>query len=146
MNQFILYIQDDPNNSLLLGQLAVAEGHTLGSANGAVEAWDKAVQMWPDLIILDQRCLGVSDSVYLMRRFKTDQRFYKVPIILLVPPGNDRPVAGDADLLLTGPFCAASVRNAIRQFLDQPAAPIFIPRRQSRPKLWPQALTLATGL
>jgi two-component system, cell cycle response regulator DivK len=78
----ILYIEDDPNNRLLVRRILMAEGYTVVEAYNASNALEKLQATSPDLILMDINMPEV-DGYTLTARIRALGQFNRVPIVAL---------------------------------------------------------------
>ncbi len=83
MAKQILYVEDNPNNVLLVQRLVAAEGHQLLVALDAVVGWETAVTHQPDLILMDLHLPGEMNGLDLTRRLKQHPTLQHIPIVAL---------------------------------------------------------------
>ncbi len=78
----ILYVEDNPENRLLVRRILMAEGFTVVEAQNAYEALEKVKTLCPDLILMDIN-LPEMDGYTLTARLKALHQLAGVPIIAL---------------------------------------------------------------
>ena len=78
----ILYVEDNPENRLLVRRVLMAEGYEVIEASNATEAMATLRTQRPDLILMDINMPEV-DGYTLTMRIKTMPEFQTVPIIAL---------------------------------------------------------------
>ncbi len=78
----VLYIEDNPDNRLLVKRVLLAEGYTLLEAGGAREALDVLKSAHPELILMDINMPDV-DGYSLTAQIKAMPGFELVPILAL---------------------------------------------------------------
>ncbi len=78
----ILYIEDNPDNRLLVKRILLAEDYTLLEAGNAREALNVLNSARPDLILMDINMPDM-DGYSLTARIKSMPGFEKVPILAL---------------------------------------------------------------
>lgn len=76
----ILYIEDNPENRLLVRRVLEAEGYSIMEATDGSAGLEMAAQMQPDLILLDIN-LPEIDGYDLARRFRETPGLQQVPIL-----------------------------------------------------------------
>ena len=76
--QTILYIEDNPENRLLVKRVLEAEGYKIVEAETGMEGLAKAEKMQPDLILMDIN-LPELDGYELTRRLKHMKHLSGVP-------------------------------------------------------------------
>jgi two-component system cell cycle response regulator DivK len=127
----VLYIEDHPNNVLLIQRIVKAEGHTfLHAADG--ESGRLALDRYqPDLIFVDLRLPGQIDGYDLIRYIKSNPQLRKIPVVVLTAYGH-----GDAELKAERAGCDAflhkpadirEVRTVIRRYLGDPVLNQILP-------------------
>jgi two-component system cell cycle response regulator DivK len=78
----ILYIEDNPENFLLVRRILEAEGYSVLEATDGPSGLEVAAQMKPDLILLDIN-LPEIDGYDLARRFRNTPGLEEVPILAI---------------------------------------------------------------
>ena len=78
----ILYIEDNHENRLLVRRILEAEGYSIIEATDGPTGLEAAVQMEPDLILLDIN-LPEIDGYDLARRFRNTPGLQHVPILAI---------------------------------------------------------------
>ena len=78
----ILYIEDNPDNRLLVKRILLAEGYLLLEAGDAHEALDVLQRTRPDLILMDIN-MPDTDGYSLTAQIKARPGFERVPILAL---------------------------------------------------------------
>lgn len=78
----VLYIEDNPDNRLLVKRVLLAEHYTLLEAGNAREALDTLNSTHPDLILMDINMPDI-DGYSLTAQIKSMRGFEHVPIIAL---------------------------------------------------------------
>lgn len=120
----VLYVEDHPNNVLLIQRIVKAEGHSfLHAADG--ESGRAALQTnRPDLIFVDLRLPGQIDGYQLIRFIKSSPRLQSIPVVVLTAygRGDAEQMAEEAgcDAFLHKPADIREVRAIIRQYLGEP--------------------------
>ncbi len=76
----ILYIEDNPENRLLVRRILEAEGYTIDEATDGLAGLELAVKLRPDLILLDINLPEV-DGYDLARRFRDTPELKDTPIL-----------------------------------------------------------------
>ena len=99
-NKKILIIDDDLDFVTATGVLLEANGYKVFSANNKNDGMEKIEQVMPDLIIMDVMMHRMSDGFDLSRELKNDEKYKKIPILMLTAIGektgfNFSTVAGD---------------------------------------------------
>lgn len=83
MSKRILYVEDNPNNVLLVRRLLNADGHQLLVAKDAAAGWHAAVAQLPDLILMDLHLPGEINGLELTQRLKQQPELAHIPIVAL---------------------------------------------------------------
>ena len=78
----ILYIEDDPNNRLLVRRILVAEGITVEEADNALDGINKALRNPPDLILMDISMPGM-DGLQATMEIRNTPEIAHIPVIAL---------------------------------------------------------------
>lgn len=78
----ILYVEDNPENRLLIRRILQAEGYQVIEAPSAVDALDIVQKVTPDLILMDIN-LPEMDGYTLTARMRTLPHLNRAPIIAL---------------------------------------------------------------
>jgi two-component system cell cycle response regulator DivK len=76
----ILYIEDNPENRLLVKRVLEAEGHTVFEASDGPSGLEAAIAVDPDLVLLDISLPEV-DGYDLAERFREMEELDCVPIL-----------------------------------------------------------------
>ena len=141
--QSILIAEDNPELRRFLTQCLEEEYNVIDCPNGS-EAWEKAVELIPDIVISDIM-MGEVSGLDLCRNLKTDERTSHIPVILLTAMASkDNRMAGlmhEADHYITKPFDIKELELVIANLLNlrhaihtrfvnsfsEPGAPAFKP-------------------
>jgi len=78
----ILYIEDNPDNRLLVKRILLSEDYTLFEAKDAFDALDVLKSVRPDLILMDINMPDM-DGYTLTAKIKTMPGFERTPILAL---------------------------------------------------------------
>lgn len=78
----ILYVEDNPDNRLLVRRILLSEDYGLIEANNAFEALEVIKQRKPDLILMDINMPDM-DGYTLTAKIKAMPGFERVPILAL---------------------------------------------------------------
>jgi two-component system cell cycle response regulator DivK len=81
-NATILYVEDNPDNRMLVRRILQVEGYTVIEAFNAGQALEIVQQQVPDLILMDINMPDI-DGYTLTSRLKMIPTLYNVPIIAL---------------------------------------------------------------
>ncbi len=124
MKRRILYVEDNPNNMLLIRRILQAEGHDMLEAVDGEEGWKVAVRERPDLIFMDLLMPGI-DGFELTRKIKNTPELSHIPIIILTAYGNPemerKAKEVNCDGFLYKPADILQIRTTVRQFLGTSA-------------------------
>ena len=119
-NILILYVEDNPENRLLIRRILEAEGFTIVEAENAAKALDFVASNTPDLILMDINMPDV-DGYTLTAQMKTLPTLMDVPIIALtanVMRGDrERTLAAGCDGYIQKPVDVDELPNQVSQFL-----------------------------
>jgi CheY-like chemotaxis protein len=108
----ILVVEDDPLLGMLLVDVLVGMGHEVcGLETNAADAVRGAASWQPDLLLVDMR-LGAGSGIDAVTAIRSTR-----PIPYLYMTGGDIPVGGPDDIVLSKPFMAAELRDAIERVL-----------------------------
>ncbi len=78
----ILYVEDNPDNRMLIRRLLTAAGFDLLEAENATQMWALLEQQRPDVILMDLHLPGV-DGFTLTRQLTQDARYADIPVVAL---------------------------------------------------------------
>ena len=118
----ILVIDDEQPFCEVVAEILTTFGYPVRKAFNAAQALEVLESVIPVLIILDIMMPDV-DGLTLIRRFRADPRFSKIPVIMssakyLVEDRAEAMNAG-ASAYLTKPFSAAELRSSIVELLGE---------------------------
>lgn len=80
--RIVLYVEDNPDNRLLVRRILQADGFDVLEASSAAEALELLNRQTPDLILMDINMPDL-DGYTLTTRLKQDPDFNRVPIVAL---------------------------------------------------------------
>lgn len=83
MKKRILYVEDNPNNMLLVRRIVEADGFEFLGATEAESGWETAVSEQPDLILMDLHLPGEMNGFDLTSKIKQHPQLAHIPIIAL---------------------------------------------------------------
>ena len=119
-NVKILYVEDNPENRLLVRRILLAEGFDVIEAGDAYQAMKIIETVKPDLILMDINLPEV-DGYTLTARMKQNPMISQVPIIALtanVMKGDrERILDSGCDGYIQKPIDVDALPNQIREFL-----------------------------
>lgn len=78
----ILYVEDNPDNRMLVRRILMSEGYDLLEATNATEALELLKTAKPDLILMDINMPDM-DGYTLTAKIKTKSGFERIPILAL---------------------------------------------------------------
>jgi len=116
----ILYVEDNPNNMVLIRRVLQAEGHEILEAVDGESGWNMAIRERPDFIFMDLLMPGM-DGFELTRQIKMTPELSHIPIVMLTAYGTPeteriaREVGSDG--FLHKPVSVQQIRAVLRQFL-----------------------------
>jgi two-component system cell cycle response regulator DivK len=116
----ILYVEDNPENRLLVRRVLLAEGYAVLEADSAATAVEVVRKQIPDLILMDINMPGV-DGYTLTARLKALPGLAKIPIIALtanVMKGDrERTMEAGCDGYIQKPVDVDLLSQQINRFL-----------------------------
>jgi len=116
----ILLVEDDPVNLKLMRDALQAHGYGVESADNGMEAVDRAVQLVPDLIVMDMGLPGI-DGAEATRRLKAAPSTRAIPVIAVtahaMPGDEERIRAAGCDAYLPKPLRFAEFVRVVGSFL-----------------------------
>jgi two-component system cell cycle response regulator DivK len=117
----ILYVEDNPENRLLIRRILEAEGYTVAEAENAAQALAFVQKQTPHLILMDINMPDV-DGYTLTAQLKTYPHLVNVPIIALtanVMRGDrERTLAAGCDGYIQKPIDVDTLPAQIAQYLE----------------------------
>ncbi len=78
----ILVVDDDPMTCLLMNTILTRMGYQVSEAFDGMDAWEKAVDLLPDLILLDVSMPGM-DGLELTHKLKNEPVTKNIPIMIV---------------------------------------------------------------
>ncbi|MCI0521677.1 MAG: response regulator [Chloroflexi bacterium] len=118
----ILYVEDNPENRLLVRRILQAEGHIIQEAGSAAQALESIHRTPPDLILMDINLPGM-DGYALTSQLKAIPSLAHVPIIALtanVMKGDrERTINAGCDGYIQKPVDVDTLPQQIERFLAQ---------------------------
>jgi two-component system, cell cycle response regulator DivK len=119
----ILYIEDYPDNRLLIRRVLMAEGYEIIEAANAQEALQKALSNPPDLILMDINLPEV-DGYTLTARIRATPRLSHIPVVALtanVMKGDrERVLEAGCDGYIQKPVDIDQLPRQITRYLKKP--------------------------
>lgn len=119
-NILILYVEDNPDNRLLIRRVLGAQGYTIAEAENAAKALEYVATNTPDLILMDINMPDM-DGYTLTAKLKTFPELFDVPIIALtanVMRGDrERTLAAGCDGYIQKPVDIDDLPDQILRYL-----------------------------
>ena len=113
----VVVADDDPDIRRLLVLNLEAEGLEVRDVDNGDDAYEAAVDMLPDLIVLD-RMMPKRDGIGALVALKQDSRTKDIPVVLLTAKATDDEVwegwEAGADFYITKPFDIDELLNFIK--------------------------------
>ena len=82
-NKKILVVDDESDMRIFVSVVAETMGFVPVTAQDGAEALEKARTHLPDLVILDVMMPKIDDGIQTYEQFRTDQKLFHIPIIML---------------------------------------------------------------
>jgi two-component system, OmpR family, alkaline phosphatase synthesis response regulator PhoP len=125
MTQRILVVDDEEDISFSLARRLSSEGFEVICAEDGAEGLRRAQTESPNLIVLDLM-LPKMDGYKVCRLLKFDERYKRIPIIMLTARSQDEDAAlgreMGADAYMTKPFDSGELLQKIQELLAAAAA------------------------
>ncbi|MGH2540478.1 MAG: response regulator [Actinomycetota bacterium] len=122
----VLVVDDDPLIVRLLELNFRLAGFEVSSASRGDRAVERAIEVDPDVIVLDVTMPGL-DGYEVCRRLRGDERFADVPVVFLTAHPQDALGARDHALgvvdHVTKPFDPETLIDAVRTAMDRGGVP-----------------------
>lgn len=83
MSQTVLYVEDNPDNRLLISMYFKKSDYNLDLAGTGQEALDKISEVVYDAIVLDLNLDGEISGTEFMRRMREDERYSDIPLVIV---------------------------------------------------------------
>jgi len=119
-NILILYVEDNPENRLLIRRVLEVEGYTVAEAENAAKALEFVKTQTPNLILMDINMPDI-DGYTLTAQLKTLPNIFDVPIIALtanVMRGDrERTLAAGCDGYIQKPVDVDELPEQISRYL-----------------------------
>lgn len=107
----VLIVEDDAETRRFYIATFTSDGFRTDQAHNGFQAFEKALDQNPDLILTDIAVPGM-DGIELCRRLRADRRTQTIPVLAITGYGDrhypDRAIGAGADHVLTKP-CSADV-------------------------------------
>jgi two-component system cell cycle response regulator DivK len=121
MTHTILYIEDNPENRLLVRRVLEVEGYAVVEADSGVAGLKKAEVMTPDLVLMDIN-LPEMDGYELTHRLKQMPHLAHVPVVAMtanVMKGDrEKTLAAGCDGYLQKPIDVDQLPEQIARFIQ----------------------------
>ena len=118
----ILYVEDNPENRMLVRRILLSEGYSLLEARDADEALNVLSEKHPDLILMDINMPGV-DGYTLTSHIKSLPGFASVPILAItanVMRGDrEKTLQAGCDGYIQKPIDIDQLTREIERFLSR---------------------------
>jgi two-component system cell cycle response regulator DivK len=118
----VLYVEDDPNNRMLIRRILMAEGYNMLDAASAEEALAVVALNRPDLVLMDINMPDV-DGLTLTSQLKKLPLMANVPIVAVtanVMRGDrERTLAAGCDGYLQKPIDVDALPRQVSQFIQE---------------------------
>lgn len=125
MSAKLLLVDDEPGLREAVQAYLEDSGFTVEVANNAIEGWEKAQQIVPDLVISDIMMPQV-DGYQFLKQLREDDRFKALPVVFLTAKGmtSDRIQGYQAgcDAYLPKPFDPEELEVIVKNLLERRAA------------------------
>jgi len=116
----ILFIEDEPDQVMMVTLRLQKSGFSVVTAEGGVEGLEQVLKQKPDLILLDIIMPGM-DGFEVCQKLKSDPRTAKIPVIVTTAAGMDdvehRCLAVGAEECVRKPYDAADLLRKIAELL-----------------------------
>jgi two-component system cell cycle response regulator DivK len=116
----ILYVEDNPDNRMLVRRVLQAQGYCLVEASNAKQAMDYLDVHTPDLILMDVNMPDV-DGYTLTAQLKVMPKFSDVPIIAMtayaLKGDRERSLEAGCDGYIQKPIDVDTLPKQIQRFL-----------------------------
>jgi len=125
MAKKILVVDDEEDIAFSLARRLTAAGYEVICAEDGVEGLRRAQTENPNLIVLDLM-LPKMDGYKVCRLLKFDERYKRIPIIMLSARSQEEDIALGreigAEFYMTKPFDSGALLEKIGELLDAPAS------------------------
>ncbi|HEY3388258.1 MAG TPA: response regulator [Prolixibacteraceae bacterium] len=118
----ILYVEDNPDNRLLVRRILGAEGYIIHEASSATKAFDVLKTIRPDLILMDINMPDI-DGYTLTANIRALPNLGNIPIVALtanVMKGDrERSIAAGCDGYIQKPIDIDTIATQVERFLKR---------------------------
>ena len=121
----VLVVEDDPETRHFYAGLLAADGFETHEAHNGFQAFTKAVEIKPDLVLTDIAVPGL-DGIELCRRLRADPTTRSVRVLAVTGYDDrqypDRAIEAGADQVLLKPVDPALLVSEARRLVMHPAS------------------------
>jgi two-component system, cell cycle response regulator DivK len=118
----ILYVEDNPENRLLIRRVLNAEGYNVSEAGSAAQAIKALHEQTPDLILMDINMPDI-DGYALTAHLKAQSNLKQIPIIAMTANAlkgdRERSLAAGCDGYIEKPVNVDTLTDQIVHFLQR---------------------------
>jgi CheY-like chemotaxis protein len=118
--RLVLIVEDDPETRQFYIGVLRSEGFLTDEAHNGFQAFDKAIQSRPSLILTDIAVPGI-DGIQLCRQLRADARTRDIPLIAVTGYDDrhypDRVIKAGANRVLLKPLHADVLLDEVRHLL-----------------------------
>lgn len=118
----ILYVEDNPDNRMLIRRILGAEGYTVHEASSATKAFEVLKTLQPDLILMDIN-MPEMDGYTLTAHIRSLPNMGSVPIVALtanVMKGDrERSLEAGCDGYIQKPIDIDTISNQVERFMKR---------------------------
>jgi two-component system, cell cycle response regulator DivK len=118
----ILYVEDNPDNRMLVRRVLMAEGYTIHEASSATQAFEVLETVKPDLILMDIN-MPEMDGYTLTSKIRALPKMGTVPIVALtanVMKGDrERSLEAGCDGYIQKPIDIDTLTSQIQRFMKR---------------------------
>ncbi len=118
----ILYVEDNPDNRMLVRRVLMSEGYTVHEASNATQAFEVLKTIKPDLILMDIN-MPEMDGYTLTSKIRALPNMKTVPIIALtanVMKGDrERSLEAGCDGYIQKPIDIDTITTQIQRFMKR---------------------------
>jgi two-component system cell cycle response regulator DivK len=127
----ILYVEDELDTRGAYAALLRSAGFRVAEASNGVDGFEAALQLKPDLLLLDLS-LPVVDGYEVMRRLKKNPKTAHIPVVVLSGRALRDDAAPFCDGFLSKPHDAADLIRVVNGVLAARSAPLSSPHRVAK--------------
>src|SRR5262249_20778971 len=119
----VLLVEDSTESYELYSEVLAGAGYAVVGADNGDEAYQLAVSLSPDLIVMDQQLRG-SDGCEATQRLKSDARTASIPIVMMTghvsPQDFERARQSGCDAFLAKPCSYETLLEEVRRHMQGP--------------------------